>query len=112
MFPFNISQQILLDIIKKYIYLGQMDNKTIATPCITVCKSDPVTDYCYGCGRTSEDKKIWSDQNTSSEWKKSNLQLIRNRLSGWQKEAWDKSYAHKIKTGNSLIKEKLLEQKK
>tara|TARA_Y100001960_G_scaffold291971_1_gene333760 strand:+ start:87 stop:359 length:273 start_codon:yes stop_codon:yes gene_type:complete len=84
----------------------------IVTPCITVCKSDPITDYCYGCGRTTEDKKMWSDPNTTNDWKLKNLELIRSRLSGWQKDAWDKSYSHKKNTGNSLLKEKILKQKK
>lgn len=88
------------------------DENNIITPCITVCKSDPITDYCYGCGRTTEDKKMWSDPNTPDEWKITNLELTRSRLSNWQKEAWDKSYEHKKKTGNSLIKEKILKQKK
>ena len=48
----------------------------------------------------------------SDEWKKSNLELTRSRLNGWQQEAWDKSYAYKIETGLSLIKKKLLQQKK
>jgi len=89
-----------------------MNEKIITTPCITVCKSDPITDFCYGCGRNSEDKKMWGNPNTSDEWKEKNLKIIRNRLSSWQKEAWDKSYNHKINTGKSLLKEKMLEQKK
>ena len=89
-----------------------MNEKIITTPCITVCKSDPITDFCYGCGRNSEDKKMWGNPNTSDEWKEKNLKIIRNRLSSWQKEAWDKSYNHKINTGNSLFKEKILKQKK
>ncbi len=89
-----------------------MNNENITTPCISVCKSDPITDYCYGCGRTTEDKKMWKDPNTSDEWKKSNLELTRSRLNGWQQEAWDKSYAYKKETGMSLIKKKFLEQKK
>ena len=31
---------------------------------------DPVTGYCYGCGRNNDEKKIWKDQNTNDEWKK------------------------------------------
>ena len=89
-----------------------MDNKNIITPCINICRSDPVTDFCYGCGRTSEDKKMWKNPDTTDEWKKSNLELTRSRLNGWQKEAWDKSYAYKKETGMSLLKKKLLEQKK
>ena len=89
-----------------------MNNENITTPCISVCKSDPVTDFCYGCGRTTEDKKMWKDPDTSNEWKKSNLELTRSRLNGWQQEAWDKSYFYKKETGMSLIKKKFLEQKK
>ena len=29
----------------------------IISPCISICKTDPVT-YCYGCARTRR-KKIW-----------------------------------------------------
>ena len=89
-----------------------MENKNIISPCINVCKSDPITDYCYGCGRTNEDKRNWNDPNTSNKWKISNLEIIKNRLSSWQKEAWNKSYDHKKTTGNSLLKEKILLQKK
>jgi len=112
MFLLNISQEILLDIMKKKYILLDMNNENITTPCISVCKSDPVTDFCYGCGRTTEDKKMWKDPDTSNEWKKSNLELTRSRLNGWQQEAWDKSYAYKKETGMSLIKKKFLEQKK
>ena len=89
-----------------------MDNKEIVTPCMSVCKTDPISGYCYGCGRTDEDKKIWKDPETSNEWKINNLELLRTRLNGWQKDAFDKSYAYKKENGISLIKKKLLEQKK
>ena len=42
----------------------------IITPCISICKTDPSTGYCYGCARTSEEKAIWKDENTTNEWKK------------------------------------------
>ena len=29
----------------------------IISPCVSICKTDPVTGYCYGCGRTNEEKK-------------------------------------------------------
>jgi predicted Fe-S protein YdhL (DUF1289 family) len=32
-----------------------MDNKVIS-PCISICRIDPVTGYCYGCARTNEEK--------------------------------------------------------
>ena len=89
-----------------------MDNKEIVTPCISVCKTDPISGFCYGCGRTDEDKKMWKDHETSNEWKINNLELLRTRLSGWQKDAFDKSYAYKKEHGISLIKKKLLKQKK
>ena len=89
-----------------------MDNKEIVTPCMSVCKTDPISGYCYGCGRTDEDKKMWKDPETSDEWKINNLELLRTRLNGWQKDAFDKSYAYKKENGISLIKKRLLEQKK
>ena len=33
-----------------------MDSK-IVTPCISVCRTDPVSGHCYGCGRNNEEKK-------------------------------------------------------
>ena len=48
----------------------------IISPCISICKMDPVTGYCYGCGRDNDEKKIWKDQNTSDEWKKQNLEAV------------------------------------
>ena len=89
-----------------------MDNQEIVSPCMSVCKTDPISGYCYGCGRTDEDKKMWKDSETSDEWKINNLELLRTRLNGWQKDAFDKSYAYKKENGISLIKKKLLEQKK
>ena len=88
-----------------------MDTKSIISPCITVCKTDPLTDFCYGCGRSIEDKKMWANENTTNEWKLSNLETIRNRLSGWQQTAFDESYSYKKENGISLIKKKLSELK-
>ena len=78
------------------------------SPCISVCKTDPETGYCYGCGRTNEEKLIWKNENTLIEWKYENLEIIKSRLSGWQLESFNKSYEFKIKNGISLIKHKLL----
>ena len=89
-----------------------MDNQEIVSPCMSVCKTDPISGFCYGCGRTDEDKKMWKDPETSDVWKINNLELLRTRLNGWQKDAFDKSYAYKKENGISLIKKKLLEQKK
>ena len=78
------------------------------SPCISVCKTDPETGYCYGCGRTNEEKSMWKQENTSSDWKQENLEIIKCRLSGWQIESFNKSYECKLKNGISLIKHKLM----
>ena len=79
----------------------------ITSPCISICKTDPVTGYCYGCGRNNEDKKLWKLENTSDQWKSGNLNDIKKRLSGWQLESFKDSYKHKIENGISLFKENL-----
>ena len=75
----------------------------IVSPCISICKTDPVTGYCYGCGRSNENKKMWKDEKTTNEWKKNNLLEIERRLKGWQLESFKESYNHKIKSGISLF---------
>ncbi len=88
-----------------------MENQNIVSPCISICKTDPVSGYCYGCGRTEEEKKNWIDKITKNDWKKNNLKEIQNRMSGWQLEAFKESYKNKINKGISLYKKKLLEKK-
>ena len=80
----------------------------IISPCISICKTDPLTGYCYGCGRTNDDKKKWKDVNTADSWKEKNLLEIQNRLKGWQLESFKESYNHKIKSGISLFKKQNL----
>ena len=79
----------------------------IISPCISICKTDPKSGYCYGCGRTNEEKKIWKLEETSIEWKKKNLEIIKKRLSGWQLESFEESYTYKIENGISLFKKKI-----
>ncbi len=74
------------------------------SPCISICKTDPKTGYCYGCGRTDEEKKNWKDEKTTNEWKKNNLIEIQKRLNGWQLESFKESYKNKINCGISLYK--------
>ena len=76
----------------------------IITPCISICKTDPVTGFCYGCGRSNEDKKKWKNEITSDEWKKTNLLDIEKRLGGWQLKSFKESYKHKKENGISLFK--------
>ncbi len=80
----------------------------IISPCISICKTDPLTGYCYGCGRSNEEKKIWKDENTSDKWKEENLKEIQKRLKGWQLESFKESYEHKVKEGISIFKKENL----
>ena len=41
-----------------------MNNLKILSPCISICKSDPKTGFCYGCARTDEEKKVWKNPET------------------------------------------------
>ena len=82
-------------------------NKLIS-PCISICKTDPSTGYCYGCGRTNDEKAIWKNENTSNEWKLNQITEIKSRLSGWQLSSFEESYNFKQKNGVSLLKHKLL----
>ncbi len=76
----------------------------IISPCISICKTDPKSGFCYGCGRSNEEKKIWKDEKTPDNWKKGNLLEIQKRLNGWQLESFKESYQHKINNGISLYK--------
>tara|TARA_B100001248_G_scaffold98696_1_gene73259 strand:+ start:278 stop:529 length:252 start_codon:yes stop_codon:yes gene_type:complete len=82
----------------------------IVNPCISICRTDPVTGYCYGCGRTEEDKKKWKSVETTDDWKKKNLKEIETRLTGWQLQSFVKSYKCKIDEGISLFKKNLIEK--
>ena len=76
----------------------------VVSPCISICKTDPVTGYCYGCGRTNEEKIIWKEEETSDTWKEQNLLDIQKRLTGWQLESFKASYKNKLEYGISLFK--------
>ena len=76
----------------------------IINPCISICKTDPVSGFCYGCGRTNEDKKNWKSESCTDEWKQKNLKEIQERLKGWQLESFKESYKNKVENGISLYK--------
>ncbi len=84
-----------------------MKNQKIS-PCISICKVDPTTGYCYGCARTNEEKKIWKDDKTSDEWKTKNIEEIMKRMKGWQLNSFKESYEHKINKGISLFKKSII----
>ena len=84
----------------------------IVSPCISICKSDPSTGYCYGCARNSAEIKLWRDKNTKDGWKINNIKEIQSRMSGWQLKSFNESYCYKIKNGISLFKKKKLDEQK
>ena len=86
-------------------------DKKIVSPCISICRTDPVTGYCYGCARTNEEKKFWKDEGTKNEWKEQNLKIIITRMQGWQLETFEESYNYKKISGISLYKKSLVEKK-
>ena len=83
----------------------------IISPCISICRTDPVTGFCYGCARTNEEKKQWKDENSTNGWKEENLKIIISRMQGWQLNTFKESYEHKKNKGVSLFKKSLLENK-
>jgi len=85
--------------------------KKIISPCISICRTDPVTGFCYGCARTNKEKKFWKDENITDDWKEENLKIIVTRMKGWQLETFKESYDYKKSKGISLFKKKLLENK-
>ena len=87
-----------------------MESKIIS-PCISICRTDPVTGYCYGCARTNEEKKQWKDENSTNSWKEENLKIIVTRMHGWQLNTFKESYEHKKNKGISLFKKNFLEIK-
>ena len=70
-------------------------NKKVISPCVSICRTDPITGYCYGCARTNEEKILWKDEKTDNQWKRKNLQSIILRMQGWQLETFKESYEHK-----------------
>ena len=77
------------------------------SPCISICKSDPKTGYCYGCARTDEEKKIWKNPGTANSWKEENLIILRNRMSETQLKTFNQSYNEKIEFGKMVYSKKL-----
>ena len=79
----------------------------IISPCISICKTDPLTGYCYGCGRNNGEKRLWKLEDTTDQWKNDNLTNIQRRLAGWQLKSFKDSYKHKTENGISLFKKNL-----
>tara|TARA_B100002051_G_scaffold65922_1_gene62483 strand:+ start:278 stop:535 length:258 start_codon:yes stop_codon:yes gene_type:complete len=84
----------------------------IISPCISICRTDPITGYCYGCARSNDEKRVWKDENTTDEWKRKNLEEIQKRMIGWQLESFKESYKFKAENGISIIKQKKINNEK
>ena len=84
----------------------------IISPCISVCKMDEDTGFCEGWSRTSQEKILWKDKNTTDEWKTTNLIVIQKRMNTSVLKTFKESYEFKIKNGISLIKKKKLDEQK
>tara|TARA_S200000501_G_scaffold158780_1_gene149833 strand:+ start:79 stop:345 length:267 start_codon:yes stop_codon:yes gene_type:complete len=84
-----------------------MNNLKILSPCISICKSDPKTGFCYGCARTDEEKKVWKNPETKSSWKEENLVTLKNRMSETQLKTFNQSYNEKIEFGKMVYSKKL-----
>jgi len=89
-----------------------MDDQKIVSPCISICRTDPRTGYCYGCARTEKEKIIWKEIDTTIQWKEQNINQLTQRMTGWQLETFKESYSNKVKTGLSLFKQNLMKDKK
>ena len=87
-----------------------MNNIKIISPCISICKSDPDNGLCYGCARTDEEKKIWKNPDTTNEWKKENLNILKGRMIDTQLKTFERSYDEKIQFGK-LVYSKNLKKK-
>ena len=84
-----------------------MNNPKIISPCISICKSNSSTGFCYGCARTEEEKKIWKNPETKNDWKKENLKVLTSRMSASQLKTFSQSYNEKIKFGKLVYSKKL-----
>jgi len=79
--------------------MNNLEDKKILSPCISICKNDPATGFCYGCARTDEEKKIWKNPDTTNVWKKENLNTLKSRMGESQLKTFKQSYEEKIKFG-------------
>ena len=73
---------------------------------------DEDTGFCEGCARSSQEKILWKDKNTTDGWKTTNLIVIQNRMDTSILKNFKESYEFKLKNGISLIKKKKLDEQK
>ena len=80
---------------------------SVVSPCINVCVSDPETDLCYGCSRTTKEIKECSKYSDQEQLEV--IRISRSRMDGWQQKSFDKAYKEKVETGTSPIKKQKLQ---
>ena len=75
------------------------------SPCISICKSDPKTGFCYGCARTDEEKKDLEKSRDNRFLKEENLIVLKakNRMSETQIKTFNQSYSEKRVWENGLL---------
>ena len=49
----------------------------VVSPYISICKSDPITVYCYGCSRSKDENSKWKNEDTDDSWKIQNIKDIK-----------------------------------
>mgnify|MGYP001270876980 CR=1 FL=1 len=84
-----------------------MNNSKIISPCISICKNNPISGYCYGCARTDKEKKIWKELSTTNNWKKENLNILKSRMSDSQLKTFEQSYKEKNEFGKLVYSKNL-----
>lgn len=70
------------------------NKKNIVSPCISVCQYDH-EEVCMGCFRSTDERLIWKDTQTSNEWKEHNLAEIKQRMPEMHYKSWLKTYEKK-----------------
>ena len=79
----------------------------IVSPCINVCVTDPESDLCYGCARTTAEITKWSSYSDKEQTEE--VEASMSRMDGWQLESFQKAYKQKKETGLSPIKKQKLQ---
>ena len=87
--------------------MNNLENKKILSPCISICKNDATTGFCYGCARTDEEKKIWKNPDTTNQWKKENLGILMSRMNKPQLKTFEQSYKDKLEFGKLVYSNNL-----
>ena len=75
--------------------------------CINVCVTDPESDLCYGCARTTAEITKWSSYSDKEQTEV--VEASMSRMDGWQLESFQKAYKQKKETGLSPIKKQKLQ---